>query len=480
MIRKVITAREVAERGTWEYDYATRVNPTLMTALLHAAVPVLRHVSWRVVDVAEGYCQSELPLNRESTNQHGTHQAALISLAGDYTGGLALATLLRNVPLAGVHPGNDGNSAALWLASMNVRYKAPSTGHLLATCTIDQADATKIQERYFSGRRVIIPLTVSFTSNGEQVAEAEMTYFAQASEALRPTPAHPKLTTLYKHKLKASARLVAALRSRRPPTTPLTEPSVNRERSPVHRFHCAHSETAAGPHGALLADYLTAVLPQLEDMVVARTQHIDDTLRAAIRSGVRQIVIPGVGLDFRGYRLSAEFPHLRFFETDLPEMLAERERTIAQMANLPPIQREAVPVNFEAESLDEVLLNQTSLDPYQPTAVVYEGCSMYFDAVANARIIGQIRRLLRNPASLLWSDFVTSAVVDGTTQQPSIEEFLRGMEKLGEAFVFGLDEPSSFLTELQFQTVERLFVGDYLALADPVFGTYQFVVARPI
>jgi acyl-coenzyme A thioesterase PaaI-like protein len=83
---------------SWEDDYRQRANPQLFTELLHEAVPVLHHIGWKVLETAEGYAKTILPLNYESTNQHGTHQAALMVLAGDYTGGISLATLLRGVP----------------------------------------------------------------------------------------------------------------------------------------------------------------------------------------------------------------------------------------------------------------------------------------------------------------------------------------------------------------------------------------------
>ena len=120
----MIVSQHEHSQITWAQDYNSRVNPTLMTRLLHEAIPVLKWTDWHVKEVQEGSCTTVLPLNHATTNQHGTHQAALLSLSADYTGGLALATLLRGVPFAGVHPCNEDNSAALWLAAMDVRYNA--------------------------------------------------------------------------------------------------------------------------------------------------------------------------------------------------------------------------------------------------------------------------------------------------------------------------------------------------------------------
>jgi len=238
----MLTSVDGTPAVSWEEDYEQRVNPELMTELLHNAIPVLKAVQWKVTSVTEGGCESVLPLTKASTNQHGTHQAALISLSADYTGGLALTTLLRGVPLAGIHRCNDEDSASLWLAAMDVKYRNPSTGHLTATCDIPANIARTVQQRYFNGKRVLVTLPVVFTSNGELVAEAEMRYFAQPSIQLKPTKSNPRISPIFKQKLKASARMIAGLRA--------SSESKN------IRVDQSHERQAAGPHGELLANRL--------------------------------------------------------------------------------------------------------------------------------------------------------------------------------------------------------------------------------
>jgi methyltransferase (TIGR00027 family) len=445
---------------TWEEDYETRINPGLITSLLHAAVPLLAELGWRATRVEEGACESELPLRQESTNHHGTHLGALMALTADYTGGLALASVLRGVPVAGIHPGTPTTTASVWLAAMSVRHRAPSTGDLTASCTIPATTARHIRDRYLAGARIVVPVTVELRSNGETVAEAEMTYFAQPTAALTPTAERPRVSTLYKHKLKASARLIAALRGRK-----------------SRRFHCPHSALAAGPHGHLLADYMTGVLPQLEEMVLARTVHIDEVVVAALERGVRQIVTPGVGLDFRAFRLAERFPDAVFYETDLAAMLDERERAIRSL-ELPPARRVTAPVNFDTDRLDEAM-TRMGFDAQEPCVVVYEGCSMYFDEATNRRTLGQIRRLMEHRESALWSDFVETSVLDRGMALPGIAPFLDGMERLGEAFVFGLDEPGPFFARLGFRVRDTVTSRQCLDSEDPIHAVYKFVVASP-
>ncbi len=458
----MVVSQVEGQSVTWEDDYNNRVNPDLMTKLLQDAIPVLRSVDWRVTEVREGMCVSELPLMLASTNQHGTHQAALISLSADYTGGLALATLLRGVPLTGIHRCKEDGSASLWLASMDVKYRSPSTSHLQASCVVPDDVAKMVRQRYFAGKRVLVTLTVLFTSNGETVAEAEMKYFAQPTSQLQPTKSQPRISPLYRHKLKASARMIAGLRAS----------FDDREM----RFDTGHEREAAGPHGELLAKRLNGVLPQLQDMVMARTSHIDRNLESMPE--VKQVVILGVGLDMRPFRLFETLGQPVFFELDLPEMLEERTRVIAQMKYRPVVSRRMVAADFKSDDIASLLLDHPDFDAGLPTMVVYEGCSMYFTAEENRVILAATSKLLRHPDSRFWCDLVTESVVNGSSQHPQIAKFLQGMEELGEQFIFGCDTPKDFLGECGFQQTQVTTAREFLNSADEAFSTYQFALSE--
>lgn len=450
-------------RVSWEQDYENRVNPVLMTGLLRSAIPALKNSNWYIETVEEGFCRSVLPLNTPTTNQHGTHQAALISLSADYTGGLALATLLRGVPLAGVHQCHDDDSASLWLAAMNVKYRCPSSGHLTGECRISPEQSEAIRNRYFAGNRVLATLEVKFHSNEDLVAVAEMKYFAQPTIQLTPAPGSKTHSTLYSHKLKASARIIAGLRTRT-------------SSNPRLKVSCPHAQIASGPHGDLLATRLQNVLPQLKDMVLARTQHIDETLNSIV--GLRQVVLLGAGLDMRSQRHAAEKPEVTFFEIDLPEMIAERRRVIDQLPDNFSAQRELLEADFRSDDLAGLLAEHPRFDPSLPTMFIYEGCSMYFTEEENERVLRMVTSLMQHPSSCLWCDFVTREVVSGRTNNRSIAAFLKGMDELGEAFIFGIEEPAAWFERLGLGMVETTRCGEYLNERDMVFDTYRFVVAK--
>lgn len=452
----------------WEIDYQTRCNPELMTRLLRKAVPALETSQWKIVDVKPGYCESILPLNEATTNQHGTHQAALISLSADYTGGMALTTLLSGVPLAGIHRCQPMESASLWLASMNVRYINPSTGHLTGRCRVPEKQSQTIVNRYSQGKRVLVSLPIEFESNGQKVAEAELVYFAQPTSQLLETGRNP--SALFSQKIKASARMIAGVRAS----------SYSESNGSIYRCDCPYSTLAAGPQGQLLAQKLRTALPQLTEMVLARTQHADETIRSI--AGLRQVVIVGVGLDMRPLRLAAEFPQVQFFEIDLPAMLAERERVIQQIHHVPPVRRTTITADFILDDLSQILRDCPNLDPRLPTAVIYEGCSMYFERHINEKIYRAMGEIMLHPESLIWADFVKNDVVTGETTYPEVTQFLKSMDDLGESFIFGHNSPDDFAHECGLQSRYTITVREYrqslgVPSNDPVLDTYQFAVA---
>ena len=103
------------------------------------------------------------------------------------------------------------------------------------------------------------------------MAEGVLKYFAQPTIQLLDSTSNRSL--LFRQKIKASARMIAGVRAGQ-------DLNWNRNSEPGQRLRidCPHAVIAAGPHGQLLAARLRKALPQLTDMVIARTQHIDHTI----------------------------------------------------------------------------------------------------------------------------------------------------------------------------------------------------------
>jgi methyltransferase (TIGR00027 family) len=112
-----------------------------------------------------------------------------------------------------------------------------------------------------------------------------------------------------------------------------------------------------------------------------RTGEIDAAVESAIRTGARQLVIVGAGLDARAYRLDA-LRMLRVFEIDHP---ATQRLKRAKAQKLKPRAKEIihVAVDFARDSLAEALAN-AGHDPTVPTVWVWEGVTMYLPHTALA------------------------------------------------------------------------------------------------
>lgn len=448
---------------TWEQDYADRMNPELVTQLLHDAVPVSAWTGWKVAEVREGFAASILPLSSHTTNQHGTHQATLLALAADYTGGTALASVIRGVPAIGVHPQRDDNGMALWLVSMEIKYLEPSASSLRVEAEVPQADWAKIRNRYQCGQTVLVQIPISFKSDdGRSVAEGTFGYFLKQGAQLGPASITAKVNPLFAHKSRASARMIAGVRA-----------VETRSRSPLVQDPWA--DELAGPHGRLLAHRFLQTLPQLQRMVSARTADVDRLLTTLIPKGLTQLVLIGAGYDMRPFRLLGGHPQIHTFELDLPHMVVDRATMLSRLRSLPSIRRSQISFDLRLQTLSDALNTSHGFDPSAVTLFVVEGVSMYLSADRFYQLIEGVRALLGNRKSTLWLDIVSQEVIERHTGFDSAVALVEAMQRLGEPFIFGLDDPAQRFKEMALSVRQQVKSSDYHAsAADPLFDCYSF------
>ena len=104
---------------------------------------------------------------------------------------------------------------------------------------------------------------------------------------------------------------------------------------------------------------------------------------------------------------------------------------------------------------------------------------MYFEEAVNKKIFQSLGELMDNTGSLLWVDIVAQSVIDGAAGFPEIQSFLSRMEKLGEPFIFGVEDPTIYFSNLGFEIASRTPSNAYRPeLSDPVFMLYEFFLLR--
>jgi methyltransferase (TIGR00027 family) len=124
--------------------------------------------------------------------------------------------------------------------------------------------------------------------------------------------------------------------------------------------------------------------------IAMRTRFAEDSLAAAIDSGVTQLVVLGAGLDTFAYR-SPYGDRLRVFEVDFPATQAWKRERLAAAAIEVPNWLTFAPVDFERQTLADGLA-ASGFDPAQQTFFTWLGVVPYLsqDAVwATLRFIAK-------------------------------------------------------------------------------------------
>jgi methyltransferase (TIGR00027 family) len=114
-----------------------------------------------------------------------------------------------------------------------------------------------------------------------------------------------------------------------------------------------------------------------------RTHYFDGYFNAAVRAGIRQVVILAAGLDSRAYRL--DWPAgTTVFEIDQPKVLGYKTSTLDASGAVPKARR--VPVAVDLRDDWPVALLAAGFDPAQPTAWLGEGLLPYLPGDAQDRL----------------------------------------------------------------------------------------------
>jgi methyltransferase (TIGR00027 family) len=170
---------------------------------------------------------------------------------------------------------------------------------------------------------------------------------------------------------------------------------------PLIRDEFAHLlVSSAGPAWAQLASGDLGWLEDDEDGLrvhtmsrdyqAVRTHYFDTYFNAAVRAGIRQVVILASGLDSRAYRL--DWPTgTAVFEIDQPKVLAYKTGTLEAHGALPKARRHAVAVDLRDDWASALIA--AGFDRDQPTAWLAEGLLPYLPADAQDRLFETITDL---------------------------------------------------------------------------------------
>jgi methyltransferase (TIGR00027 family) len=390
-------------------------------------------------------------------------------IAADYTGGVALGTLLNQVPLVGIHPQPTEYGAYLWGGKADIKWIRPSCTDLVCTARISEDKFEPIIKRFLRGAKVLETVKIDMRNDGVLVAECNLTYWVQDTYALRKNALDEnRIHPLYDHQQKTSARLIAGLRG------------LEQDKPIASRlFNDPNAAKVTETHGRILAQRSCLVAPQLQLMVASRTKHIDEAIENFHQGKSIQIINVGAGLDTRIFRLNLPKDSIAF-ELDLPVMLKRREALIEKHKLSTSTCRVTVPINLREQNVATALTNRPEFNQDTPTFIIWEGGSMYFEPTETMNILNSFQSLMVNPDSRLWMDYVAQSIVDGTSKIPVVNDFIEAMRCLGEPFINGFGNIGKQLAQVGF-FVESDKPSSYcLNIKDSVFELYRFSITKNI
>lgn len=121
-----------------------------------------------------------------------------------------------------------------------------------------------------------------------------------------------------------------------------------------------------------------------------RTRFFDDALLAAMRNGIRQVVTLGAGMDGRTVRLDCP-PGTRWFELDMPDMIAAKDALITGSQLSLTCERYGVGTDLTRDWM--TALRRVQFDVRQPTAWLVEGLLMYLTERAGDALLADLTAL---------------------------------------------------------------------------------------
>ncbi|MFF3484103.1 class I SAM-dependent methyltransferase [Streptomyces sp. NPDC002701] len=130
-----------------------------------------------------------------------------------------------------------------------------------------------------------------------------------------------------------------------------------------------------------------------------RTRVLDDFLLRSVRTGPRQVVLLGAGLDTRAFRL--DWPSdCKVFEIDRAGVLAFKHQVLTDLAATPKVKRVPVPADLRADWVSA--LTTVGFDPAAPSVWLAEGLFFYLPAPAETYLIDTVDRLTTKGSALAF------------------------------------------------------------------------------
>jgi methyltransferase (TIGR00027 family) len=187
--------------------------------------------------------------------------------------------------------------------------------------------------------------------------------------------------------------------------------------------------------------------------VQARTKHIDVILSESLKNGITQVVNLGAGYDSRAYRFHQTSPIVRFFEIDLPEMVANKKERVKKIFGNLPKWVVYVPIDFNKQNLNKELI-KAGFDKNKKTLFIWEGVTMY---ISQEAVVATLRFITDESASgsQVVFDYVSKSIVE---KKNHFNQFDEGANAWGEPIIFGIEDDTveKFISQIGLKLISDM------------------------
>ncbi len=215
--------------------------------------------------------------------------------------------------------------------------------------------------------------------------------------------------------------------------------------SQVPRLYDPERAASLPDRAAAIAWTLQKITPG-PSMTVTRSRYTEDILGKAVGQGVLQYVILGAGFDTFAFRRPEMLEKLQVFEVDHPVTQAFKRQRMAEAGWKLPAQLHFVPVDFEQESLAEVL-TRSSYNPQALSFFSWLGVTYYLTREAIFATLRAIADIAPAGSAVIFDYLDNDAFVPEKAAK-RVQVMIRDARQIaGEPMITGFD-PSTLAADL--------------------------------
>jgi len=202
--------------------------------------------------------------------------------------------------------------------------------------------------------------------------------------------------------------------------------------------------------------FMSRVAPSgIYEYVIARTKLFDEIFLEGLEKNIPQIVILGAGMDTRALRFADKNQGTKIIELDIENAQNPKIAILNRKEVALPVELEFASIDFNQESLSDVLLNAGYLK-VQQNLFLWEGVTMYLNSDAVDGTLAFIRESSQKGSRVAF-DYIYASLLRQEYKFYGEREIFETVSRAGEGWTFGIDEGEieKYLAERGFEMVSH-------------------------